>query len=69
LITGDVEIALIVAVVHTGAMMLSGGLIAVGVYRWLGLRFLSKGWFNLDVAWALSLVFVGVLALTAGHSA
>jgi hypothetical protein len=69
LITGDVEIALIVAFVHTGAMMLSGGLIAIGVYRWLGLRFLSKGWFNLDVAWALSLVLVGVLALTVGHSA
>lgn len=69
LITGDVEIALIVAFLHTGAMMLSGGLIAIGVYRWLGLRFLSKGWFNLDVAWALSLVLVGVLALTVGHSA
>ena len=69
LITGDVEIALIVAFVHTGAMMLSGGLIAIGVYRWLGLRFLSKGWFNLDVALALSLVLVGVLALTVGHSA
>ena len=69
LITGDVQIAMVVAVVHTGAMMLSGGLIAVGVYRWLGLRFLSKGWFNLDVAWALSLVLVGVVALTAGHAA
>lgn len=67
LITGDLEIALVVALVHTGAMMLSGGAIAVGVYRWMGLKFLTKGWFNLDVAWALSLVLVGVLALTMGH--
>jgi len=44
-------------------MMLSGGAIAYGVYRWLGLKFLSKGWFNLDLVWALSLMLVGGLSL------
>ncbi|MEM9577553.1 MAG: hypothetical protein AAF999_11140 [Pseudomonadota bacterium] len=63
LMVGNATIAAGVAVVHTMAMMLSGGLIAMGVYYWMGLKFLSKGWFNLDVVWALSLVVVGVLSL------
>ena len=63
LIGGNVTIAAAVALLHTGAMMLSGGALAVGVYRWLGLKFLSKGWFNLDLVWALSLVLVGGLSL------
>ena len=55
--------ALRVAIVHTLAMTLSGGLVALGVYHWLGLRFLSHGWFNLDVVWALSLIIVGAIGL------
>ena len=51
--------ALAVALVHTLAMTLAGGALAVAIYLWLGLRFLSRGWFNLDVFWALSLVLVG----------
>ena len=52
-----------VALVHTAAMTLSGGAIAFGVYTWLGLKFLSKAWFNMDVLWALSLITVGTLAI------
>ena len=51
--------AFIVALVHTAAMTLAGGLLALGVYLWLGLRFLKQTWFNLDIVWALSLVAVG----------
>jgi hypothetical protein len=53
-----------VAAVHTGAMVIAGGAVAFGVYRWLGLRFLSKSWLNLDVIWALSLMLVGVIGVT-----
>ena len=67
LMTGTAAIALLVALSHTAAMMLSGGGIAVGVYHWLGLKFLSKGWFNLDLVWALSLILVGVLSLLTLH--
>jgi hypothetical protein len=59
LMAGNLKTALLVAVVHTGAMSLAGGALAVGVYLWLGLKFLSRSWFNLDVVWALSLVIVG----------
>jgi hypothetical protein len=52
-----------VAAAHTAAMILSGGAIAVAVYAWLGLKFLNKGWFDLDRVWALSLVVVGGIGL------
>jgi hypothetical protein len=63
LMGADVRMALLVAAVHTLAMALAGGLLAIGVYCWLGLRFLQQAWFNLDRVWAASLVFVGVFAL------
>ncbi len=52
-----------VAALHTAAMILGGGLLAYAVYRWLGLQFLSRSWFNLELIWALSLILVGVLGL------
>ncbi len=63
LMVGNATIAAGVALAHTAAMMLSGGAIAVAVYYWMGLKFLSKGWFNLDVVWALSLIIVGIVSL------
>ena len=56
-------IALAVALTHTAAMILSGGAIAFAVHRYLGLKFLSKSWFNLDLVWALSLILVGAIGL------
>ena len=67
LIGGNIAVALTVAIAHTAAMMFSGGGIAVGVYHWLGLRFLQQSWFNLDVVWALSLVAVGAVSLIWQH--
>jgi len=67
LMTGSAGIALVVAIVHTLAMTLSGGALALGVYHWLGLTFLSKSWFNLDAIWALSLIAVGLLSLIFLH--
>lgn len=67
LIGGNVTVAVGVALMHTLAMTVAGGALAIGVYRWMGLRFLNKGWFNLDVVWALSLVLVGVLSIWIVH--
>jgi len=58
-----IGIAFTVATAHTAAMMLAGGILAAIMYYWLGLKFLSRSWFNLDVVWALSLVVVGVIAI------
>lgn len=63
LMSNDVMTALFVALIHTGAMVLSGAVLAVFVYWWLGLKFISQSWFNLDRVWALSLIFVGAFGL------
>lgn len=64
LMSGNLSTALWVALLHTGAMTLAGGAVALGVYLWLGLKFLSRSWFNLDLVWALSLVLVGAFGIT-----
>lgn len=51
--------ALSVALAHTVAMALAGGALALAIYHWVGLKFLTQSWFNLDMLWAGSLVLVG----------
>lgn len=70
LMGNNIMTAFAVAAVHTLSMTIAGGLIAVVIYFWLGLKFLSRTWFNLDVVWALSLVLVGAFGIYAalmGH--
>ena len=64
LMRGNLGTAIAVSIVHALAMIVSGGIVAFAVYEWLGLRFVSKSWFNLDVVWALSLIFVGGIGVT-----
>ena len=59
----DLGMALLVSAVHAGAMIAAGGVTAWLVYRYLGLKVLSRRWFNLDATWAVSLVLVGALSL------
>ena len=59
LMAGNLGTALLVATLHTAAMTLAGSVLAAAIYFWLGLRFLSRSWFNLDLVWALSLIIVG----------
>jgi hypothetical protein len=63
LISANLGMAVLVSIVHSGAMIVAGGLAAWLVYRYLGLRFLSRGWFNLDATWAATLVLVGAISL------
>ena len=63
LMANNIGTAFAVALVHTAAMSLAGGALAAGMYFWLGLKFLSRTWFNLDVVWALSLILVGGLGV------
>ena len=48
LIADNLGMALLVSGVHAAAMMIGGGLLAWLVYRYLGLKFVSRSWFNLD---------------------
>jgi len=63
LIHANLGMAVLVSVVHAGAMITAGGCVAWLVYRYLGLTFVSRSWFNLDATWAFSLVLVGALSL------
>lgn len=63
LMRGNITSAIKVATVHTLAMTLAGGILAATFYFWLGLKFLGRTWFNLDIVWALSLVLVGSLGI------
>lgn len=63
LVGANLGMALIVSVVHSLAMIAAGGSAAWLVYRYLGLQYLSRSWFNLDTVWAVSLIVVGAIAL------
>ena len=63
LINANLGMAVLVSVVHSVAMIVAGGFLAWLVYRYLGLKFVSRSWFNLDATWAFSLVLVGALSL------
>jgi hypothetical protein len=63
LINTNLDVAIEVSVVHSIAMISAGGCAAWLVYRYLGLTFVSRSWFNLDTVWAVSLILVGATAL------
>jgi hypothetical protein len=58
--------AIAVSTVHSIAMVAAGGLSAWLVYRYCGLKFVSRSWFNLDATWAISLILMGALLLVLG---
>ena len=64
LINANLGMAVLVSVVHSVTMIAAGGFLAWLVYRYLGLTFMSRIWFNLDASWAVSLILVGALSLT-----
>lgn len=63
LVKTSLGMAVLVSLVHVAAMVSAGGGLAWLVYRHLGLKFVSRSWFNLDAVWATSLVLVGAVAL------
>ena len=64
LINADLGMAVLVSGVHSGTMIAAGGFLAWLVYRYLGVKFVSRSWFNLDATWPLSLILVGSASLT-----
>jgi hypothetical protein len=59
----NVATAVAVAAVHTLAMMVAGLAAAWAVYRYLGLQFLRRAWFDLDAVWGVSLVIAGAAGI------
>lgn len=63
--SGPVAIGLWATAMHSAGYLLVTGLIAVVVYRKLGLRMLRTMWINLDLIWGGALVVTGAVALLA----
>ena len=58
-------IGIAATLVHTLGYLSVTALIAILVYRKFGLSLLRKGWFNLDLVWAVALIVTGCVALVA----
>jgi hypothetical protein len=55
--------ALLLSIVHSGAMIAAGGLCAWLGYRHLGLKFVARSWLNLETIWAATLILIGAISL------
>lgn len=62
-LSGSTATAFAAVGIHTLAMLVVATVIAVAVYEWVGLAFLRRGWFNLDLLWAFALIGVGAILL------
>jgi len=50
--TGSLWIATLAVIVHSLAMLITTGIVALVVYQWAGVDFLRRGWINLDLIWS-----------------
>jgi hypothetical protein len=57
--------ATLAIMVHSLAMLVTTGAVALIVYQWLGLDFLRRGWINLDLFWTAALIGIGLWLLLA----
>jgi hypothetical protein len=62
-LTDAVSQGIVAVVVHTGAMLVVAGAVAVIVFDWVGVAFLRRAWVNFDIVWAVALVLAGGLLL------
>ena len=60
---GVLPVSLAAVGLHTATMLTVTGVIALAVYRWLGLGFLRRGWLNLDLLWTAALAAAGIFLL------
>ena len=51
------------ATLHTAALLLVMGLVAVVVYERFGVAFLRRAWLNVDLLWTVTLLVAGVITL------
>ncbi len=63
LAAGSIEVSLAAIAVHTAAMLIVTGVVAMTVYEWFGLGFLRRGWLNVDLVWMAALVGAGLFVI------
>jgi hypothetical protein len=62
-VTGSLPVVVAAVGVHTLAMLVVTGAVAVLVYEWIGVAFLRRGWINLDLLWTMALIATGLFLL------
>ncbi len=65
-IGGSLGLGVTAVAVHTLAMFLVMGLIAVTVYQAIGVEVLRRAWINLDLIWVSALALAGLVTLGLG---
>jgi hypothetical protein len=60
---GNAGLVVAISAVHTGALVVAGGLLAFLTYRIVGLGMLSRSWFDLGRVWAGTMALAGALGL------
>ncbi len=63
--TTSLWIATLAVIVHSLAMLITTGIVALVVYQWAGLNFLRRSWINLDLVWSAALIGIGAWLLLA----
>jgi len=63
MVAGSLPAAIAAVGVHTAAMLLATGTMAILVYRWLGVAILKRTWINFDILWTLMLTLAGMLLI------
>jgi hypothetical protein len=62
-LSGPLLVSLAAVGVHTLAIVIVSGAVALLIYGWLGLGVLRHGWVNFDILWTLGLVATGLLLI------
>jgi hypothetical protein len=62
-VTNSLVLASLAVLVHSLAMLVTTGIVALIVYEWAGLDFLRRGWINLDLIWTAALIGMGLWLL------
>jgi hypothetical protein len=62
-VTNSLWIASLAVLLHSLAMLLTTGAVALAIYQWVGLDFLRRGWINLDLLWTAALIGMGLWLL------
>jgi len=62
-VTTSLSIATLAVIVHSLAMLITTGIVALVVYQWAGVDFLRRGWINIDLIWSAALIGIGAWLL------
>jgi hypothetical protein len=62
-VTRSLWVGSLAVLVHSLAMLVTTGIVALSVYQWVGLDFLRRGWINLDLLWTAALIGMGLWLL------